>query len=342
MSNQKSAAVPYLHGDANPQRWRRIAYQLLEPSEKGDRASRMVDVGLVTLIVLNVAAVLAESVDSLRAAYASEFRIFELLSVGVFTVEYLSRVWCAVEGTSFAHCSTALRARLKFMLTPLAVIDLLAVLPFYLATFGLLGMSDMRVVRLLRLLRLFKLSRYSEPLALLGEVLQENARNFIAAFGVLIIVMILAASGMYVLERDVQPAAFGNIPSAMWWAFATLTTVGYGDVTPITPLGKAFGAAVTVVSIGIVALPAGMLASSFSARLRQKSDSYRHLADRAAADGVITPEERAMLEERRLALGLGQDLADSILADELDADAHAGHCPTCGRRAGAPQAPRGA
>jgi len=335
VSNDKSAALrEHRFGRAERPSWRALAYQLLEPSRNGDQASWLVDIVLVVLIILNVAAVLAASVDRLRAQFADEFYAFELFSVGIFTAEYLCRVWCSVEAPRGAGAAAPSLVRLKFMLQPAALIDLAAVLPFYLASFGLLGISDMRVVRLLRLLRLFKLSRYSEPLSLLGQVLKENARNFVAAFGVLLIVMILAASGMYVLERDVQPAAFGSIPASMWWAFATLTTVGYGDVTPITSLGKAFGAAVTVVSIGIVALPAGMLASSFSARLRHKSESYRHLADQAAADGVVTPEERAMLEERRLALGIGQDLAESILEEELEEEAP-GHrdrcCPSCGR-----------
>jgi len=335
MSNDRSTALrDRRFAGVELQSWRAAAYRLLEPSRHGDRASLLVDIALVALIVMNVGAVLAASVEPLRAQFAYQFHAFELFSVGIFTAEYLCRVWCSVEAPNRAGAGSTGLVRLKFMARPAALIDLAAILPFYLATFGLLGLSDMRVVRLLRLLRLLKLSRYSEPLNLLGEVLKENARNFVAAFGVLIIVMILAASGMYVLEREVQPIAFGSIPASMWWAFATLTTVGYGDVTPITPLGKAFGAAVTVVSIGIVALPAGMLASSFSARLRQKSNSYRYLADRAAADGVVTVQERVMLERRRKALGIGQDLADSILEEEMDLGAPGArdqHCPSCGR-----------
>jgi voltage-gated potassium channel len=189
----------------------------------------------------------------------------------------------------------------------------------------------MRILRVLRLLRLLKLSRYADSVQLLALVLRENGRNFVTALGVLMIMMILTASGIYLIERDVQPEAFGSIPAAMWWAFATLTTVGYGDVTPITPLGKLFGAGITIVSIGIVALPAGLLASSFSARLRQSSEAYRDAADEALADGIVTPDELAELEKQREALGLGADLAASILAEEQTRRTRM-TCPTCGQR----------
>lgn len=224
-----------------------------------------------------------------------------------------------------------MRRRLRYMVTPMALVDLIAVLPFYLAAFGLLGGADMRFLRSLRLVRLFKLSRYSQAMTLLLQVLNENARNFTAGLGVLLIVMIIAASGIHLFERTAQPEAFGSIPAAMWWAFATLTTVGYGDVTPVTVGGKVFGAAITVVSVGIVALPAGILASSFSERLRLKSSSYRDKADRAYADGVLTPEEFHELEAERRELGLGEDLAAAILDEEQSRHAKQTRCPTCGQ-----------
>ena len=149
---------------------------------------------------------------------------------------------------------------------------------------------------------------------------------------ILVIVMVIAASGIHLFERGAQPDAFGSIPAAMWWAFATLTTVGYGDVTPITVGGKVFGALITVVSVGIVALPAGILASSFSERLRLRSSSYRGMADRAYADGILTDEEIAELETERRELGLGGDLAAAILDEEQLRHSTEGRCRTCGQR----------
>ncbi len=312
--------------------WREFTFQLLERSPEARGLSRIVDFCLVILILLNVAAVLLESIESVGLAFAQEFRLFEILSVAVFSIEYLLRMWVCVETDRATAGESATSLRFRYAISPMAIIDLLAVLPFYLGTLGLLGAADMRVLRVLRLLRLFKLTRYADSMSLLWRVLRENASNFAAALGVLLIVMILAASGMYLLEREAQPEAFGSVPAAMWWAFATLTTVGYGDVTPITPIGKVFGAAITVVSIGIVALPAGLLASSFSARLRQSAESYRDAADLAAADGIVTDEERRELERKRRELGLGADLAADILGEEQTRRMHviSTACPTCG------------
>jgi voltage-gated potassium channel len=306
-------------------------YRLLETGEQADLGSRLVNAFLVALILSNVMAVILASMDSFAAAYVDSLRAFELISVAVFTAEYLCRVWTSVEEAGAEGRRSPLRTRLRFLASPGALVDLVAVLPFYLVTLGMLAGVDMRILRLLRLVRLLKLARYAGSLSLLAQVLRENARNFSAAIGMLLIVMLLAATGIYLFEREAQPEDFGSIPSAMWWAFATLTTVGYGDVTPITPLGRVFGAAITVVSVGIVALPAGLLASSFSERLRQKSDKYRRLADLAVADGVVTDSESAMLERERRALGIGEDLAATIILDEQDRVVRQACCPTCGR-----------
>jgi len=313
-------------------RLRQRIYQAMELRVPGDRLGSVTSIVLFTLIALNVAAVLAESVAVLQARYAAAFKIFELVSVSIFSLEYLLRFWVCVEQPGATTERSSWSQRLRYSVTPMALIDLVAVLPFWLATFGLLGTVDMRFIRTLRLARIFKLSRHSDAMTLLLRVLRENGRNFMAALGILLIVMIITASGIHLFEHDAQPVAFGSIPAAMWWAFATLTTVGYGDVTPITTGGKVFGAVITVVSVGIVALPAGILASSFSERLRLKTQSYREMADRAYSDGVLTPLEYAELEQERRKLGLGEDLAAAILDDEQDHAAGEAPCPRCGYR----------
>lgn len=316
---------------ARVDRLRQRVYQVFELRVPGDHLSRVIDTALVALIVLNVAAVLAESVEPVRLRYGAAFLTFELVSVIGFSLEYAARVWAASEQPRFSGIQNPVLRRLRYMLTPMALVDLAAVLPFYLVSLGLVGGLDMRFLRSLRLVRIFKLSRYSQAMTLLLQVLNENARIFAAAFGVLLIVMIIAASGIHIFERAAQPDAFGSIPAAMWWAFATLTTVGYGDVYPITVGGKVFGAVVTVVSVGMVALPAGILASSFSERLRLRSSSYRDMADRAYADGILTTEEFAELEAERVELGIGEDLAAAILDDEQSKHANQSRCPTCGQ-----------
>ncbi len=311
-------------------RLRQRVYQALELGLPGDRLGRLADISLLTLIALNVAAVLAESMEPLRERFFEAFVTFELVSVAIFTLEYLARVWVCIEQPRFGAIRSNWLKRLRYMTTPMALVDIAAVLPFYLVTFGVLGGVDMRFLRALRLARSLKLSRHSDAMSLLLRVLRENGRNFAAALGILLIVMIITASGMHLFEHAAQPEDFGSIPAAMWWAFATLTTVGYGDVIPVTVGGKVFGALITVVSLGVVALPAGILASSFSERLRLKARSYRELADRAQADGVVTADEHVELEAERRNLGLGEDLANAILEERPARPISEAECPRCG------------
>ncbi len=290
------------------------------------------------LISTSVIAVVLESVNSLEVRYAAFFYWFEVVTVAVFSVEYLLRVWSVVETAIEDPLQrSALAVRLRFMLSFHAVIDLLAILPFYLLQFGLLGSPDMRFLRAVRLLRVLKLTRYSAALNMLVATISENGRNLSAAFFILLTVMLLAASGIYYFERDAQPIAFSSIPAAMWWAFSTLTTVGYGDVTPVTNGGKVFGALITVVGLGMVALPTGILASGFAQQLRLRSQQYRAHAEEAWEDGVLTDDEINELESLRIDLGLGKHTASQILdagkvSQALEAVTRSRRCPHCGER----------
>ena len=301
--------------DATPRgTLRQRTYELLSTGREGDRASQVVDLILIVLISASVIAVVLESISAVEIRYSTAFYWFEVVTVAVFTVEYLLRVWCSVESEDARFKSRGATAiRFRFMLSFHAIVDLLAIVPFYLLTFGLLGSADMRFLRVVRLLRVLKLTRYSVALNMLVTTFAENGRSLSAAFFILLTVMLLAASGIYYFEREAQPIAFGSIPAAMWWAFATLTTVGYGDVTPLTVGGKIFGAAITVVGLGMVALPTGILASGFAQQLRVRADTYKACADAAWDDGVLTPEESNNLEKLRVDLGLGRTTAHSIM-----------------------------
>ena len=246
---------------------RRTVFRLLNPAEAEDRASRIVDLSLVALIICSVLSVILESIPAVERSFSAELYWFEIFTISVFSVEYLLRVWSSVEEFDRAE-QQPVASRLRFMVTFHAIIDLLAILPFYLLTFGLLGNVDMRFLRAFRLLRVLKLTRYFATLNLLIVAVRENGRALGAAFLILLTTMLFAASGMYYFERLSQPDDFGSIPAAMWWAFATLTTVGYGDVTPITVGGKIFGALITVVGIGMVALPTSILATGYSHQLK--------------------------------------------------------------------------
>ncbi len=291
---------------------RNAVFHALETAKEEDWFSKAVDVFLIALILASVVAVILESMPSVEARYGDALSLFEVITVAIFSVEYLLRLWSAVESDSAATMSP-LQARLRYAVSFHAVIDLLAILPFYLLTFGIFSGVDMRFLRAVRLLRVLKLTRYSAAMNMLGVTFRENGRALAAAFLILVTVMLLAASGMYYFERQSQPEAFGSIPAAMWWAFATLTTVGYGDVTPITVGGKIFGALITVVGIGMVALPTSILATGYSQQLKVNTSRYRHKAAEALDDGIISDEEARDLEALRVDLGLGKHTASQIL-----------------------------
>ena len=246
--------------------------QILEPAGVNDQASRWFDIFIISLISLNVLAIIFASVNSIYVRYSSFFYAVELFSVAIFSVEYLLRVWSIVDHKSGKY-SKPLKGRLRFSLTPLAIIDLLAILPFYLGMFFSL---DLRFLRALRLLRIFKLTRYSSAMSLLLKVLHDEMQAFGAAFFILLIILVFASSGIYLFEREAQPDAFNSIPESIWWAVSTLTTVGYGDVTPITIGGKIFGTVIMVLGIGMVALPAGILASAFQSSCACVARNMKH------------------------------------------------------------------
>ena len=317
---------------------RKQVFRMLETAQDNDRPSRFVDLCLIALISASVIAVILESMPSMEKRYSEEFALFEVITVAVFSVEYLLRLWTAVEFDA-SEGLKPFQARLRYMTSFHAVIDLLAILPFYLLAFGLFGSVDMRFLRAVRLLRVLKLTRYSAAMNMLLITFRENGKALAAAFLILVTVMLMAASGMYYFERQVQPDDFGSIPAAMWWAFATLTTVGYGDVTPITAGGKIFGAMITVVGIGMVALPTSILATGYAQQLRLSTATYENRADEALDDGVIDEDEARDLEELRIDLGLGKHTASQILDAGLVRRALRGtgigtntpRCPHCRR-----------
>ncbi|MCZ7556284.1 MAG: ion transporter [Bacteroidia bacterium] len=249
---------------------KRKIWELIEAEDSGS-SSRMrydwVDLFLMTLISLNVVAVVLETVPELGRSYAAAFRWFETFSVIVFTVEYIIRIAVCTENPLFKG---ALRGRLRFALTPFAIIDLLAILPSLLPLFFALDLRILRILRIFRFLRVLKLGRYSHSLRVIGRVLAAKRADLAVTIVVVLLLLTLASSAIYVLESDAQPEAFTSIPMSMWWGIATLTTVGYGDVYPITTLGKIFAAIIALLGVGIVALPAGILASGFSEEMNRR------------------------------------------------------------------------
>ena len=254
---------------------------------------------LAGLILANVTTVVLDTLPGLPPALRTAFQQVERISVALFTLEYLGRLWWCVEDRRYRR---PLAGRLRYALTPMALVDLLAILPFYLSLFT---QTDTLILRLLRVLRLLKLSRYAPAVEVLGAVLREERRSLTVTFLILLTVLVFAATGIHLVEREAQPEAFGSIPAAMWWAVATLTTVGYGDVTPVTPAGKLFASLVTLSGLAMVSLPAGIVASGFTEQMRLRRELFHELVlealDRAGPEGRV---DWAALERRAEELGL--------------------------------------
>ncbi len=241
-------------------------FEIIESSQPGDWEGRWFDRFMIVLILANVAAVILETVEGLALAYGAFFLGFEVFSVTIFTIEYLSRLWVCTENKTSGGGHPII-VRLKYALSPGALIDLVAFLPFYLSMFLTI---DLRFMRIFRLMRLLKLTRYSPALESFATVIKSESRTLGAAVLVMAILLVFAASFVYLLERETQPEDFASIPHAMWWALATLTTVGYGDVTPVTLGGRLFGAIIMILGIGMFALPTGILATGFAREIRKR------------------------------------------------------------------------
>jgi voltage-gated potassium channel len=309
---------------------RKRIWEILEPGvEKRDRVSSVVDVFLIALIMLNVAAVVLESMGDVSVRFRSPFAAFEVFSVAIFSIEYVLRIWASAERGDAGPGEGLLRSRARFAMSPMALVDLVAILPFFLQI--LFPGADLRFIRVLRMVRIFKLTRYSDAMNILLGVLIQERKSFGAALFILSIVTLLASCGMYFFENPAQPVAFASIPAAMWWAIATLTTVGYGDVTPITGPGKFFGGIISVVGIGMVAMPTGILASGFNDMMRQRERKYEAEFMKAMEDGVMTNEEQKNLADLKKDLGLSKEVAKSLRVETLThLTSTTLICPHCG------------
>ena len=287
---------------------RQRCWELLEPGRENDYISKKLDIFLLVLISLNILAVILETVDNLFNQYKTSFLYFEFFSVSVFTIEYISRLWSCV--TEKSNNETDLNRRIKYFFSFSAIIDLIAILPSIIAL--IYPTIDLRFIRALRIIRLLKFSRYSSSINNLLSVIWNQRRSFGAAYFILFIALIISSSGMYLVEKDVQPEKFGSIPHAMWWAIVTLTSVGYGDVTPITSIGKVFGSIIIILGILTVALPSGILAAAFTDFTRKSQKKYEDKLRGMLSDNVIDAEERKELLRLSEKLNLSEDDIISI------------------------------
>ena len=251
------------------QAFKRRIYDIIEKDSKGDFLSIGFDYFILSLIVLNVLAIIFESYQNIEINYKANLYTFELFSVIIFSIEYVLRIWTS----EFKFKSqNRFHSLIKYIFSPLALIDLLAVLPFYLPMIIPFDLRFLRILRLTRMLRIFKLNRYSKALKLISKVLKDKKEELLITVFVTLILILFASTIMFYIEHDVQPEKYPNIVSSFWWGISTLTTVGYGDVYPLTGWGRLLSGLIAALGIGLVALPTGIISSGFMKELNSRSD----------------------------------------------------------------------
>ena len=295
-------------------RWRLSRWFDDDPSHT-NKAAHLFNLLLATLIIANVIAVVLETVEPIRNRHATAFSVAEHAATATFSLEYVLRLWTVVDlrGGQYAD---PLWGRLRYASSFFALIDLVAVLP---ALLGLLGADDLRVLRLLRLLRMIKLTRHSRVFNLLWSVFREEAPTIGALIFIMTLTLTISGALAYMVEGEEQPAVFSSITAAMWWAIETITTVGYGDMVPVTAVGKILGGVVSIIGIGTLALFSGVITVGFLDQLRIIREQHQQAS--TAAVGGNGKDITARIE------------TDSVIAvTERQAAAPPGEvCPCCGR-----------
>jgi voltage-gated potassium channel len=302
-------------------------YQMIEGGFSGGRAARWIATAIVALIILNALAVILGTDHKHFQQFEFELYDFEIFSIAVFTIEYLLRIWVAPENPVYAGRSTW-SARLRYLVSPVALVDLIAILPAYL---GLMMTIDLRYLRLLRLLRLLKLTHYFKGLGIFIMVIQAEARTLLSGLFTMMVLVVVAASLMYTVEHAAQPEHFGSIGESLWWAVVTMTTVGYGDVTPITTAGRILASIIMLLGVGVVALPAGILAARFAEELQGRRDQLAAQLDLALLDGSVDPKELEDLSRLSRELGVPKDTLDRMLQTKSLRHVLVPKCPHCGK-----------
>ena len=250
-------------------RFKQIVFEVIQPAATGKIASQIFDLIILFFILLSVSSVFIATFEELSSDYKVWFNEIELVAVIIFTIEYLLRIWTA---DLLYPDAGFFGSRIKYVFSLMALIDLLAILPFYIEIFlpvNLIGVRAVRAVRLVRLLRIFKMGRYFEALNSICSVFKRKSREIFSSLFFVLIMLVIASLLIYYAEHDAQPKQFQNAFSGLWWAVATLTTVGYGDIYPVTPLGRFLGAIIAILGIGMVAVPTSILSAGFIEVLEQ-------------------------------------------------------------------------
>ncbi len=239
---------------------RKRIYEILEVADNEDSTSKAFDFFIIALIILNIFALIISTVPGIYLKFSTALDFFEFFSIFIFTVEYIARIYSSVEHPKY---SKIVSGRIRYMFRPMLFVDLLAILPFYLAVLGL-DFRSLRVLRVIRIFRLLKLIRYVKALDRIRTALINKSNEIIVALSLIGFMVLISATLMYYAEKNAQPDVFTSIPASMWWAVATLTTVGYGDTYPVTAVGKILGSLIAIFGISAIAIPTAILSDAFN------------------------------------------------------------------------------
>ena len=247
-------------------------FEIVSSAKEGDRTSLLFDMVIIALIMLSVGELILASVPGMLDRYFWLFVMVEIVTAVVFSIEYILRMWsCTVD----ERYQKPISGRIRYALTPLVLIDFISILPYYLTL--LIPGVNVTFLRTLRVFRFFKLGRYSRSFQVMIRVLKRNSEALLGTVFIIMVVLIIASSLMYQIEHGAQPEVFSSIPEAMWWGIVTIATIGYGDMVPITAEGKVLGFVISLVGIGLFALPAGILASGFSEVIKEERESKKKM-----------------------------------------------------------------
>lgn len=240
-------------------KFKSLIYNLIRDDDENNLASNIFDGVIITLIIINVITIIADTFN-LPPVVSEVFHCVEVVSVIIFSVEYVLRVWTS----DFIQPDiNPWKARLKYVFSPMALIDFVSIAPFYIPFIISIDLRILRMLRIVRLFRVFKVNRYTHAMSTIGAVLKQKKSQLLSSIVIVFLLMVMAAVLMYNIESEAQPEAFSNAFDALWWAVATLTTVGYGDIYPVTVLGKFLSAVIALLGIGLVAIPTGIISSGF-------------------------------------------------------------------------------
>jgi voltage-gated potassium channel len=264
-------------------------YDLLHPDEGNTRWDKVINTFLITVIILNVAAVILETVPSIQQPNKTFFNYFDAFSVAIFSIEYVLRVWSATYHARYRH---SFGGRLKYIFSPGALIDLIAILPYFLSDFFGFDLRVLRIFRLTRILRLFRLTSYTRSTRVIVNVFKSRLNELVLSFILIIFLIVICSCLVYFAEHSAQPNDFSSIPATMWWSVMTLTTVGYGDMVPHTILGKFLTVIISLAGIAFLAVPAGIITAGFLDETKKIKKPQRHFCPHCGKP-IDTDDEHA-------------------------------------------------